>query len=62
MADVLCHEQCPQCAANGNDNSRDNMAVYSDGGKHCFACGYHVFGTEDWNENSSMNVKIESQS
>ena len=31
MADVLHHEQCPQCAANGNDNSRDNMAVYSDG-------------------------------
>lgn len=56
MADVLHHEQCPQCAANGNDNSRDNMAVYSDGGKHCFACGYHVHGTEDWNE-QSMSVE-----
>ena len=59
MADVLRHEQCPQCAANGNDNSRDNMAVYSDGGKHCFACGYHVHGTEDWNEDdmSVENIK-----
>lgn len=56
MADVLRHEQCPQCAANGNDNSRDNMAVYSDGGKHCFACGYHIHGTEDWNEDS-MSVE-----
>lgn len=56
MADVLHHEQCPQCAANGNDRSRDNMAVYSDGGKHCFACGYHVHGTEDWNE-ESMSVE-----
>jgi len=56
MADVLHHEQCPQCAANGNDNSRDNMAVYSDGGKHCFACGYHMHGTEDWNE-KSMSVE-----
>lgn len=56
MADVLRHEQCPQCAANGNDNSRDNMAVYSDGGKHCFACGYHVHGTEDWEE-GSMSVE-----
>jgi len=56
MADVLRHEQCPQCAANGNDNSRDNMAVYSDGGKHCFACGYHVHGTEDWEE-SGMSVE-----
>lgn len=59
MADVLHHEQCPQCAANGNDNSRDNMAVYSDGGKHCFACGYHVHGTEDWEEDdmSVENIK-----
>lgn len=56
MADVLRHEQCPQCAANGNDNSRDNMAVYSDGGKHCFACGYHVHGTEDWEE-ENMSVE-----
>jgi hypothetical protein len=56
MADVLRHEQCPQCAANGNDRSHDNMAVYSDGGKHCFACGYHVHGTEEWNE-ENMSVE-----
>lgn len=60
MADVLHHEQCPQCATNGNDRSHDNMAVYSDGGKHCFACGYHIHGTEIWNEermSSAENIK-----
>jgi len=33
-------EPCPKCG------SRDNVAVYSNGGRHCFTpgCGYHVFG------------------
>jgi hypothetical protein len=39
------HEQCPQCAKLGKDRNGDNLAVYSDGGKHCFSCGYHVFGS-----------------
>lgn len=36
------HEQCPRCRANGRDTRGDNMGVYPDGGKHCFACGYTV--------------------
>lgn len=36
-------EQCPKCAALGNDTRGDNLVVYPDGGKHCFACKYHVF-------------------
>ena len=37
----LHKEECPKCG------SRDNVAVYSDGGRHCFTpnCGYHVQGT-----------------
>lgn len=35
-------EQCPMCAERGRDRHRDNLAVYSDGGKHCFSCGFHA--------------------
>lgn len=40
---VIKHSQCPACAKLGNDTSKDNLALYSDGGEHCFGCGYHVF-------------------
>lgn len=36
-------EQCPKCESMGKDSRRDNLAVYSDGSKHCFACQYHEF-------------------
>ncbi len=35
-------ERCPECAKLGKDTSHDNLIVYSDGHKHCFACGFHV--------------------
>ena len=36
----LYHEECPKCG------SKDNLAVYSNGGRHCFSpdCNYHVNG------------------
>ncbi len=37
---LISKEQCPKCASNGGDTRRDNCAVYSDGHKHCFKCGY----------------------
>ena len=44
LGHVVRREQCPRCASRGNDNSKDNLAVYlnSDGkeSSHCFACGY----------------------
>ena len=40
---LLRKEQCPDCAETGQDTSKDNMAVYSDGQTHCFACGKHGF-------------------
>ena len=40
---LLRKEQCPDCAKDGGDTSKDNMAVYSDGQTHCFACGTHGF-------------------
>lgn len=41
---VVDKEQCPKCAAQGRDNSCDNLAVYSDGHKFCFACEHFVKG------------------
>lgn len=38
---VTNRERCPECAEQGLDKSGDNLAVYSDGHVHCFACGYH---------------------
>jgi len=46
---VLTRSQCPQCL----DSGRDNLIEYSDGGKHCFACGYHE-GTEITEEMGNM--------
>ena len=36
----LRHESCPKCG------SSDALAIYDDGGQHCFGsgCSYHVFG------------------
>lgn len=46
MALFKFKSQCPKCVEKGGDKSRDNLANYSDGGKHCFSCGYHVHGDE----------------
>ena len=40
MSKVMSREQCPACASHGRDNSHDNLAVYDDGHKYCFACEY----------------------
>lgn len=36
MARFISHEPCPNCS------SRDNLAVYDDGSKWCFGCGFYV--------------------
>ena len=41
---VVDKEQCPKCADQGRDISCDNLAVYSDGHKFCFACEHFVKG------------------
>jgi Zn ribbon nucleic-acid-binding protein len=44
MSHFLYNERCPKCSANGADKSGNNLAVYSDTHKYCFACGYHDRG------------------
>ena len=40
----VTHEACPKCRELGKDKTGDNLAVYPDGGKFCFSCGYYVRG------------------
>jgi len=42
MSYFIHNEQCPRCRKQGNDLSKDNLAVYSDEHKYCFRCGYYV--------------------
>ena len=35
---IVKREQCPRCAKEGRDNSKDNLVIYSNGGTWCFAC------------------------
>lgn len=43
---VISMQQCPKCAAEGNDKSEDNAAHYEDGGVFCFA-GHGVLKYSD---------------
>jgi len=56
MALFRYKQQCPKCVEKGGDKSKDNLAVYSDGGKHCFSCGYHVHGDENYIPNEEEEV------
>ena len=42
---VISTEACPECRRNGNDTKGDNLAVYDDGHKYCYACNYLDQGT-----------------
>ena len=41
MSSCIRHEPCPKCGP-VQDGSGDNLGVYDDGHKWCFACGYFV--------------------
>lgn len=34
------HEACPRCREQGKDTTGNNLGVYVDGSKFCFACGF----------------------
>ena len=36
---------CPKCRENGNDNTGNNLAVYSDGHVYCWSCRYYKPGS-----------------
>lgn len=41
MAKAIRNEACPRCRYNGQDRSGDNLVIYDDTSKHCFACEFH---------------------
>lgn len=41
MGRVVSQEPCPKCRERGADKKGNNLAIYEDGGYHCYACGYH---------------------
>lgn len=46
MGSVVRYERCPVCASLGRDTRGDNLIIYSDGGKHCFSCRFHIHGSD----------------
>lgn len=50
---LVKQERCPKCAENGWDVPGDNLAVYSDGHKYCFGCGYYRSGDVSYISNPS---------
>jgi len=57
---VINREQCPACASHGRDNSQDNLAIYDDGHKYCFACEYREgkVGVIEMKIQSDTNTKF----
>jgi twinkle protein len=47
-------EPCPECG------SSDALAVYKDGGRHCYSagCGYHVKGTGEYVEVEEVTTNV----
>ena len=50
-------EPCPKCREQGNDRSGDNLAVYSDNHKFCFACKHFVKGDNTMSYESQPATK-----
>jgi len=44
MSKVIERDRCPACAAKGEDTKGDNLAIYDDGHKFCYACKYYEHG------------------
>lgn len=52
-------EPCPKCREAGRDTAGDNLVVYDDGHKHCFACSTHIPGESSLNDISTTNYTYE---
>lgn len=48
---IVNKERCPKCAEMGKDTRGDNLAVYDDGHKYCFGCGYYRSGNVSYVSN-----------
>jgi len=62
LSHFLYNERCPKCSANGADKSGNNLAVYSDTHKYCFACGFHDRGDIVEKYKDRLNTVVEKKS
>ena len=60
MAKATRTEPCPRCRERGADRRGDNLVCYSDGGKHCFSCGYHE-GSKLFTKHVNEEKRTENQ-
>ena len=59
MSELIHREQCPQCSKKGEDNKKDNLAVY-DTHSHCYKCGYHfVFNSAKKNNFRTSKTPVQ---
>lgn len=58
MAEFVGHEPCPECAKRGRDRSGNNLGIWDDGHKFCFACRYHV-PASTWEQLKSIRTEKE---
>lgn len=59
---LLYHTQCPECAKYGNDKSKNNLAVYSDGHQFCYCCKYLVVGDKIISYKNQLNQVVPQES
>lgn len=57
MSHLLHREPCPNCRILGQDKKGDNLAVYSDGHKICYACNHYEAGSI-YNKIKQQSTKI----
>ena len=57
MTKVVSRSRCPKCASTGKDTSGDNLAIYEDGGKYCFACKFVEKGSNTLTEQYTPQKK-----
>ena len=59
MANVIGKEPCPKCRAKGLDHSGDNVIVYDDGGRFCFACNKTLQLSDTYKEKYKIEERKE---
>lgn len=55
MGVFVKHEPCPECG------SSDNLAVYDDGSKHCFGCGFTIPSKDYLEENQDKRKTLHTR-
>lgn len=55
---AVSKEQCPECAKHGRDRSQDNLVVYDDGHKYCYACSTYIPGDTSLEDLSTFTYEF----